>query len=154
MSENKCSIELLPEGKFMLTLKDGQKIRGRFSMYALNRFCVKKGINYFEAIAMITMAMTIEDYAELVLFGIEDYYRKDYNQCCFIKDEKPVRWTTEEVMDQVFENFGFGSEVLLGLFKHAIGRLTTVKEDAKSEEEYKALSEDDKKKEPNSGSDS
>ena len=131
MQENKFNIELLPQGVFVITLDDGQIIRGRFSMYALNRFCKSKEITYFEAIGRITIGMTIEEYAELVVFALQDYYRMDFEQCRLGTD----KWTSELVMDKIFEPLGFGNKTMLDFFKHAVGRLTEIIEpDSTSEE--------------------
>ena len=129
MTENKFNIELLPQGVFLITLADGQVIKGRFSMYALNRFCKSKGITYFEAIGKITLGMTIEEYAELVVYGLQDYYRKDFEQCGIVIDGNKQKWDTELVMDLVFEPLGFGNARMLDFLKHAVGRLTEIIEE-------------------------
>lgn len=139
-------IQLLPEGKFLVTLDDGQTIKGWFSMYALNRFCEKRKITYFQAIALITMGLSIADYAELVLLAFEDYYREDIEQCRFHLNGEKTRWSSMHVMDFVFEPAGgFASEKLLALFEHAVGRLTTVKEREKSQAEFNAMTDEQKK---------
>lgn len=116
---NKASLQLMPDGVFLVTLANGQHVKGRFSMYALDRFCNSKEIkSYFLLFQKITIGMTIGEYAELVLIAIQDYYREDVTQCL---------WTKVKVMDEIFEGFGgFASNDLLALFKHAIGRLNEI----------------------------
>lgn len=122
-------IELQPQGWFVLSLTDAEaqthKVKGRFSMYALNRFCEQHNITYLQAIGKISVGMTIGEYAELVLVALEDMYRRDVEQCK-LQDQ---RWTKEMVMDLVFEPLGLGNKKMLNLFKHAIGRLTEIVEE-------------------------
>lgn len=127
MSEAKFNIELLPDaGKFLITLTDGKKIKGRFSMYALDRFCEKKELNYLQAIGKITLGMKISEYAELVLIALEDYYREDFDQCA----HNGQRWTVAKVMDEILDPMGLGNKMALDLFMHAVGRLgAIIKED-------------------------
>lgn len=118
------AVELLPDkGRFVLTLEDGTKVKGRFSMYALDRLCEKKSLTYLQLFIKITGGMTIREYAELLLVALEDYYREDIEQCTVVIDGKSKRWTEDLIMDQVFDVMGFGNETSLSLFKHAAGRL-------------------------------
>lgn len=114
-------INLQPRGVFLITLvEDGKTVhvKGRFSMMALDRFCQQQGINNFlELIGKITLGMSITDYARLVVCAIQDYYREDIAQC---------KWTEADVTDRIFDIEGFGSEKLMSLFRHAIGRVTDV----------------------------
>jgi hypothetical protein len=122
-------IELQPQGWFLLTLTDADdvihKVKGRFSMYALNRFCETKNVTYLQLIGKITLGMKIVEYAELVLMALEDMYRKDIEQCRLMGE----RWTTEMVMDLIFEPLGFGNKKALDFFQHAIGRVTEIVEE-------------------------
>lgn len=89
-------------------------------MMALDRFCEQQGINNFlELISKITLGMSIKDYARLVVCAIQDYYREDFNQC---------PWNEGKVIDEIFDVYGFGSDEMLGLFRHAIGRVTSLVE--------------------------
>lgn len=130
MQENKFRVELLPKGMFLITLESGVTVKGRFSMFALDRFAQQKELNsYLELIPKITMGMTIKEYAELVVVALEDYYREDFEQCAVTIDGKRERWTAQLVMDEIFESMGgLGNEQSLSLFKHAIGRLTEIVE--------------------------
>jgi len=131
MQENKVNIELLPEAAFVITLADGQKIKGRFSMYTLDRFAERKELgNYFEIIAKLTVGMKLNEYAELLVLAFEDYYRRDFEQCCVLIDGKPERWTVDLVFDQVLDKIGgLASNTARRLFEHAVGRLTEVVDD-------------------------
>lgn len=138
MQENNFNIELLPQGAFLITLSDGKFIKGRFSMYALNRFCESKGITYLEAVGKITLGMTIREYAELVLVGLQDMYREDYEQCQVVCNGEKKKWTVDLVMDLIFEPLGFGNKKMLDFFKHAIGRLTEIVEEPEADGKKKA----------------
>lgn len=119
-TEQVLTIELLPKaGEFLIQLPNKEFVKGRFSMYALDRFCDIKGIaSYQELLLKVTMQMRISEYAELVAFAIQDYYRNDYTQC---------PWNTDRVRDEIFEEAGgMGNDKLLSLFKHCVGRLSQV----------------------------
>lgn len=121
------NVELLPDGgKFIITLADGKKITGRFSMYALNRFCENQNLNYLELFVKVTSGMKISEYAGLVLCALEDYYREDYSQCGIEINGIKKRWTEELVMDLVLDPMGMGNEQAMSLFKHAAGRLFSI----------------------------
>jgi hypothetical protein len=115
MTEPKTTITLLPQGAFIIEQKDGQKLKGRFSMYALDRFCEEKKIdNYLVLLQHITMGMKLGDYADLLLIAFEDYFRKDPKQ--FGKDRT-------EIMDMLDEMGGIANKDIINLFRHAIGRV-------------------------------
>lgn len=137
MQENQFKLELLPQGAFLLTLTDGQQIKGRFSMYALNRFGKSNNAeNYFELIQKIAVGMGLEDYAELIAVAIQDYYRKDFKQCV---------WDAEKVMDEILEPMGgTAGPDFVTLIKHAVGRLTTY-QDAPTDKEGEIASDQEKK---------
>ena len=137
MQQPTVKIELLPQGEFSITLGE-TVVKGRFSMYALDRFCSSKDLNYLEAIGKITLGMTIREYAELVEIGIQDKFYRDHPEKC--------PWNVTKIMDEIFDPLGFGSQELLGLFKHAVGRLTNVKEKAKADKEHEAKTEEKKKR--------
>lgn len=120
MSEVK--IELQPAGNFLIHLASEQYIKGRFSMYALNRFCEQKGnISYLELWEKITIGMKVKEYAELILFGLQDFYREDVKQC---------PWTTEKIMDDIIDPVGgLASKQFLSLVKHAVGRVAPMEEE-------------------------
>ncbi len=126
-------VELLPQGAFLVTLTDGQKHKGRFSMCMLNRFGKAKSCEgYLETIVKLTARMSLEDYADLFLMAFQDYYRQAPDQC---------PWTQEKVMDELMEPMGgTATDDFLNLVKHAIGRLTTFKEP--EEKKDKALATD------------
>jgi hypothetical protein len=146
MQENKVKIELLPEAAFVITLADGQKIKGRFSMYTLDRFAERKELgNYFEIIAKLTVGMKLNEYAELLIIAFEDYYRRDFEQCCVVINGESQRWTMELVFDQVLEKIGgLASNTARRLFEHAVGRLTEVVD----EDEKKNLKKETRNKKP------
>jgi hypothetical protein len=128
MQEKKVTVEILPEAAFLIRLHTGEVVKGRFSMYALDRFAEKKGLdNYFEIIGKLTVGMKLHEYAELLLVAFEDYYRRDFDQCCVVIDDKKVRWTVELVFDLVLEKIGgLASNAARQLFEHAVGRLAEV----------------------------
>ena len=134
MTKNNFNIELFPQGVFVITLLDGKKIRGRFSMYALNRFCEAKGVNYLQAIGKITLGMTIKEYAELIVFALEDLYREDFELC----RHNEQRWTVAKVMDDILDPMGLGTATALSFFEHAVGRLGQIMGPAETIDKKKA----------------
>lgn len=147
MQEKKVTVELLPEAAFVITLTNGAKIKGRFSMYALDRFAERKGLNnYFEIIGKLTLGMKLNEYAELLIVAFEDYYRKDFEQCFVVIDGEKKNWTVELVFDEVLEKIGgLGSDTARQLFEHAVGRLTEV---VQPEDEKKNTKKEGMKKKP------
>lgn len=114
-------LELLPQGEFIVTRKDGQRIKGRFSMYVLDRFCEAKGIdNYLTILEKILSGMKPKDYATLILYAFQDYYRSDVNLCDFK--------TEIEVLDFIdAELNGLSGDDIDALVRHAVGRMMNVK---------------------------
>lgn len=132
MTEQNPTYELLKNGQFIIVKSDGQRLKGRFSMYALDRFCEEKKVdNYFSLLQKITIGMKVGDYADLVLIALQDYYRNDPIQ---------LQLNRNEVMD-LFDDMG-GIPAMLPLFKHAIDRVSNVNDTEKSATE----TETDKKK--------
>lgn len=119
-----ATYKLLPDGEFLVEVTNAEELpmtyKGRFSIYMLDRFCNDKGIeNYIGLIQKIVLGMTLKDYADLVLYAFQDYYREDVKQC---------PWTTTKVMDDLIDKCG-GMEGAMDLFKHAIGRVTKLQGD-------------------------
>ncbi len=144
MEPNTFSFELRPKGEFLLQLEDGQYVKGRFSMYALDRFAEHYKLDtYFRLMAKISMGMGIKDYCRLILFAIEDYYRQDVEQCCLTvqleEGSLPVkkRWTVDLVNDLILENLELGNEKSKQFFSHAIGRIAKITDEEKEEGEEK-----------------
>jgi hypothetical protein len=115
-------------------------------MYALDRFAERKELgNYFEIIAKLTVGMKLNEYAELLIIAFEDYYRRDFEQCCVVINGESQRWTMELVFDQVLEKIGgLASNTARRLFEHAVGRLTEVVD----EDEKKNLKKETRNKKP------
>lgn len=131
MTESKFDIQLLPKGGFLITLEDGQKVKGRFSMFALDRFAERKNLEgYFNIVVKLTVGMKLMEYAELILVALEDYYREDFEQCQLEKDGRKTRWTKELVSDLILEPMGgLGTKLSKDFFVHAVGRLSEVIEE-------------------------
>ncbi len=114
-------IQLSNRGGFLITIRDGEMpkhVKGRFSMPALERFCEHKKLNsLLDLISVITLGMSIDDYAQLVFEGIRDNYREDFSQC---------PWTKDRVKNEILDVTGFGNNEILGLFRHAIGRVASL----------------------------
>lgn len=122
MSETKETIELLPQGGQFFIIKDGSKIKGRFSMNVLDRFCEVKGIkNYLDLLEKITGGMSVGEYSELILFALQDYYRGKEDSCDY-KNKADV----SDLIDEVFP-LGIADEKFNQLIAHAIGRVADVK---------------------------
>ena len=83
-------------------------------MVAFDRFCTSnRDITYFELIQMIGLKMKLGDYADLLLYAFQDYYRTDPKLC-------PV--TRENVLD-IIDELGGVSETFMSVVKHAVGRI-------------------------------
>jgi len=113
-----ATVELLEQGQFVITyFPNGveKKIKGRFTMVAFDRFCTLNGkeITYFQLIQKIGLGMQIGDYANLILFAIQDYFRPTFTQC-------PI--TKEDVLD-IIDQIGGMSEQFFSIIKHAVGRV-------------------------------
>lgn len=122
--------ELLPQGEFILTLNmktSNPKIKGRFSLYALDRFCAAKdNITYLQAIGKITLGMKISEYAELLVYALQEPFRANPDEAGVTIDGQKIYWCTETVLDYILDPMGLGSEISLSLFKHAVGRLGSI----------------------------
>jgi hypothetical protein len=107
-------IELLPKGGFVL---HGEKeaYKGRFSMYALDRFCTETGVeNYFALIEKISSGMSLKNYAELLRCALNDTERGN---------EKYAIDTVFDLFDELFD--GVEDANFIALLYHAIGRIST-----------------------------
>lgn len=134
MKPTSVTIETLPQGgEFILTLKNGKdpkKIRGRFSLYALDRFCSDRDLTFLQAIGKITLGMKLQEYADLLLYALQDYFREDFSQAGMDWDGSRISWTRETVFDYILDPMGgMGNADSLKLFKHAVGRLGAIMED-------------------------
>jgi hypothetical protein len=110
-----ATVELLDNGQFIITRPGEQKIKGRFTMAAFDRFCTLKEIKSFiDLLKRITVGMSIGDYADLMLMAFQDYYRTAPEQC-------PVN--KQVVLDMIDELGGLGNEFFKIIF-HAIGRVS------------------------------
>src|SRR6185369_13638943 len=100
MSETKeKNLELLPQGAFFVTRdNEGNKIKGRFSIYVLDRFCESRSINnYITLLERIIIGMSVGDYADLMLMAFEDYFRKNPTS---------LGMSRADVMDMIDERLG------------------------------------------------
>lgn len=119
MSEER-NLELLPQGAFVINRGGGQKIKGRFSMYVLDRFCVSRKIeSYITLLERITLGMSVGDYADLILMALEDYFRNNPSALGLNK---------ADVCDIIDERLNGVAGADFGqLVRHAIGRVADVK---------------------------
>lgn len=124
--EQKKPLELLPKGAFIINTKD-KPLKGRFSMYVLDLFCIRKEISsYLVLVQRIVVGMSLGDYAELILIAIDDYYRNM---------EQKSGLTKADIMDMIDEELdGISTEEFKSLVFHAVGRVANVK---KIEEDLK-----------------
>jgi hypothetical protein len=111
---NQATVELLDKGQFIITRVSEQKIKGRFTMVAFDRFCQAKKIDsYFDLLRKVAVGMSIGDYADLMLFAFQDYYRATPDQC-------PVK--RDDVLEIIDELGGIGEE-FMKIILHAVGRI-------------------------------
>jgi hypothetical protein len=130
MSETKSNLKLLPQGAFLIQKEDEQVIKGRFSMYVLDRFCVEKGIeSYVVLLDRIIAGMTVGDYGDLILMAIQDYYRANPDNCGM------KRADVFDMIDKYLD--GISSDDFEDLMRHGIGRVGNIK---KMEDAAKKLS--------------
>jgi hypothetical protein len=112
-------VQLLPTGQFIINRKNGDSIKGRFSLYALDRFCDAKGIaSYFIMIDKISQGMSLGDYADLILIALQDYHRSNP------ADLGMTRADIFDLIDNEFDGVMGGSFV--ELITHAVGRVTGI----------------------------
>lgn len=121
--ENKSTnaVELLPKGgQFIITLEDGTKLKGRFSIEALSRFMEAKGIdNYLDLVTKIGAGMNLHDYCDIIMYALADYPNSEpeitgYN-----------RKRIAKIVDEEWN--GIQSDEFWKLMKHALSRLMTAK---------------------------
>jgi hypothetical protein len=141
--DEKKTVELLPKGQFVINriVNDLVKpIKGRFSMYVLDRFCEERKIdNYYTLLSRIMAGMTIRDYADLILFAIDDYYRN--------VPEKSG-YSRADIMDMIDDTMdGISSEHFDSLIKHAVGRVANVSKLKDAIDKLSAEAEEEKKRE-------
>ena len=133
-------IELLPKGKFLLraTGEDGKdaEYRGRFSMYAIDRFCAIAGVdNYFSLIEKISAGMSLRDYATLLMCALNESRADDSGY-----DVKQVMYIFDDVFD------GVEDPDFIRLIYHAIGRISTPAVIPAAQSANEADREDEEKK--------
>ena len=116
--ETAMKLELQKRGAFLLTLTTGQIIKGRFSMNALDRFCEEQKIDsYLQLMEKITIGMKLRDYADLIVFALQESYLHDITQCPF---------TRKEVFEIIDDMGGINTTMFVDLVKHACGRIVAV----------------------------
>lgn len=115
------AIELLPKGgQFIITLEDGTKVKGRFSIEALSRFMEAKGIdNYLDLVTKIGAGMNLHDYCDLIVQALADYPNSAPEITGF--DRRRVA----KIIDEEWN--GIQSNEFWLLMKHALGRLMSAK---------------------------
>lgn len=143
--EEKKIVELLPKGKFIIHQQSGDSVKplkGRFSMYVLDRFCIDKKIeSYITLLQKIMVGMTVGEYADLIKFALDDYHRDQDNGCGLSR---------RDIMDLIDETLdGISSEHFDGLIKHAIGRVANLKKLEDAAEKLTAAQEEEKKSDLN-----
>ena len=145
MSEQTKIIELLPGGAFLINRKEGASVKGRFSMYMLDRFCVEKGIdNYLVLFDKLTKGMRPGEYVELILLAIKDYFRGKEEAC---------EWDIKKLSDLLDEELdGLTSVAFDELIRHAIGRIVNIKPFIEAAKTLTPEEEESKKKESNNSS--
>jgi hypothetical protein len=112
------NIELLPRGGFTITLENKQKVEGRFSMAALDRFCEDHNIeSYYEMLSKIALGMKVRDYGDYILTAIQDKY----------DDPSKCKFTRKDVLEWIDEWGGLQSEEFLAIMKHGYEKITRIK---------------------------
>jgi hypothetical protein len=139
MNEEKKIIELLPGGKFFINRKDGKAVKGRFSMYMLDRFCLQNGIdNYLTLFDKLSKGMRPGEYVDMILMAIHDYFRDNEDTCEWNKK------TLSDLLDDELD--GMTSDEFDQLMRHAIGRVVNIKPFIEAANKLTAEEEEEKKK--------
>lgn len=114
-------MQVLPRGFFYFEDAEGKEIKGRFSTWAMNRFCARTGIkNLQEMFEALTSGVSIQAIGEFLLSAVEYNY----------KGGQKCPYTIDEALDWV-DDLG-GLSVATSLIAEAIS-IGTVKEEAGEE---------------------
>lgn len=105
-------IELKPRKEFVITLKSGESIPGKFGTWALRRFCMKKNYTLVQMGAAFSANLSIDDMTEFILSAVEQSFRE-------LKSKDSFPYTDIDVCAWIDEMGGIGSEDVTRLFNHA-----------------------------------
>lgn len=107
------TIDLLPEGQFVINRKNGQSISGRFCMWMLDHFCRTKNIgdNLLELLFFIKQPIGLSAFVDYLYSGILYNYRKNLPDC-------PI--TRDDLLDIMDEEGGLRPEMMAKCLKHSL----------------------------------
>jgi len=106
-----AQLELLPLKEFVITLNSGEIIRGRYSPWAIKRFCDKKGLSVAQLQDRLNAEnITLDDVVQTVLCAVEHKQREA---------GLPFKYSDFDVCEWIEEMGGFGSEDFIRLQGHA-----------------------------------
>ena len=106
-----AKLELLPRKEFEITLESGEIIRGKYSNWALKRFCDKKGLSLAQLQDRLNAEnVTLDDVVQTVLCAVEHKQRES---------GQPFKYSDFDVCNWIEEMGGFDSEDFARLQRHA-----------------------------------
>lgn len=104
-------LELLPRKEFEFTLKDGTKIKGQFSLWAVKRFCDKLKLSLSQLGERLGAdKVTFDDTCQVLLCAVEYTARKN---------KLPFSYNDVDACDWIEELGGLDGENYLALMRHA-----------------------------------
>jgi hypothetical protein len=110
-----ATLNLLPRKEFEITLISGEVIKGKYSLWAVKRFCDKKGLSLKELQQRLTSEKTtFDDVIETVLCAVEHSQREN---------KKPFTYTDFDVCSWIEELGGMTSENYKLLQGHAASEM-------------------------------
>lgn len=105
-----AKLDLLPRKEFVITLDSGE-IKGKYSLWAIKRFCDKKGLSLMELQQRLTAEKsTMDDVIQTILCAVEHSQREA---------GKPFSYSDFDVCNWIEELGGIQSENFLKLQAHA-----------------------------------
>jgi hypothetical protein len=105
-----ASINLLPRKEFEITLDSGDVIKGKYSNWAVKRFCDKKKVTLKGLSTILGEdTATLDDVCQIILCAVEHTARET---------GRPFSYTDFHVCNWIEELGGFDSQNFLDLVKH------------------------------------
>ncbi len=113
-------LELLPGKEFKITLKSGEIIEGKFSVWAYKRFCMKLGLSDKKLVARLSEdESSWADNIEMILCAVE-HKQREKGEAFKFTDFHTCQW--------VEEMGGIGSESYVKLIGHSGSDLEPVEQ--------------------------
>lgn len=105
-----AKVNLLPRKEFEIVLDDGQIVNGKYGIWAVKRFCDKKGLSLQQMIESLGGKQSLDDVVETILCAVEYSCRKV---------GKGFTYTDIDVCEWIEAMGGFAGEEFRRLTDHA-----------------------------------